>query len=134
MGVSMDVIDALRAALKIKSTELTRLQLRIAFVEDERSQILDTLRKANDTTDKLLETRTRLEAELGLANKQIVETGRAWAADRERLEAQLQALREAAKLVWVQSTKPTDDGARLVGTQAWDALMSALQMEKKDGT
>jgi hypothetical protein len=69
-------------ALEVQAARVKELELANTFNEAQ-------LKRANVRI-------AALEAELDIANKQIAETGRAWTADRERLETQLEAFRVAA--------------------------------------
>ena len=98
-----------------KQEALETQAARVKELEAERSQLLDTLRKANDCTDKLLSTRTEQAARIAT------------------LEAQLEAFKVAAQQIEKMTRSVRDDGVYVVKF-AFDALMSALRnTETKDG-
>lgn len=110
--------------------------------EDNEHHLDTAIEKLKEQTRNYWSRIANLEDELDIANRQIAETGRAWTADRERLEAQIEALREALVL-YRESVRidPTMGGPRFGGAnssalrRAWEhdhTLMSALAASHRD--
>ena len=102
--------DKAVAAFGVVSAELTRLRERNAELERDRAALESRAESAWKSMDAeftrsindvpLLKRIASLESELDIANKQIAETGRAWTADRTRLEATVKEMREALLKSW----------------------------------
>jgi hypothetical protein len=76
--------------------ELVKRMRHYEFVPfDLHDEAADALESQSAELTRLRERNAELEKELGLANRQIAATGRAWSADRTRLEATVREMREA---------------------------------------
>ena len=88
----------------------------------------DVLESQSAELTRLRERNAELEKELDIANKQIAETGRAWTADRMRLEATVREMREA-----LEGIAAHDFGFAEDRNCARSALASSESVVKSEG-